>query len=291
MTRRRTHHISTLGSRLTSMASVMLVLLLIGIACLAGVVATGVQNDIRRNLGFVVVMQRDSDNDQQNIVKRFLLANKGVESFDFKSADNILAQESELMGEDIAAMAGGNPFTAEFSVRLKPGFATVDSLTAVSDIAATLPGVEEVVSESEIISGIDTTMRRAGLVLGGLGLFMLVVSVALINNTVSLSIYGRRFVIHTMRLVGATNGFIRRPFVRSACASGLVSGFVAGLLLLAARYYLPTLDATFNRLVTWTDVVVISASMPLAGALLCSLTACVAANRYLRASYDEMFMK
>lgn len=273
------------------MASVMLVLLLIGIACLAGVVATGVQNDIRRNLGFIVVMQRDSDNDQQNIVKRFLLANKGVESFDFKSADNILAQESELMGEDIAAMAGGNPFTAEFSVRLKPGFATVDSLTAVSDIAATLPGVEEVVSESEIISGIDTTMRRAGLVLGGLGLFMLVVSVALINNTVSLSIYGRRFVIHTMRLVGATNGFIRRPFVRSACASGLVSGFVAGLLLLAARYYLPTLDATFNRLVPWTDVAVISASMPLAGALLCSLTACVAANRYLRASYDEMFMK
>lgn len=273
------------------MASVMLVLLLIGIACLAGVVASGVENDIRRNLGFVVVMQRDSDNDQQNIVKRFLLANKGVESFEFKSADNILAHESELMGEDIAAMAGGNPFTAEFSVRLKPGFATVDSLTAVSDIAATLPGVEEVVSESEIISGIDTTMRRAGLVLGGLGLFMLVVSIALINNTVSLSIYGRRFLIHTMRLVGATNGFIRRPFVGAACASGLVSGFAAGLLLLAARYYLPTVDATFNRLVTWTDVAIISAAMPVAGALLCSLTACVAANRYLRASYDEMFMK
>lgn len=273
------------------MASVMLVLLLIGIACLAGLVASGVQNDIRRNLGFVVVMQRDSDNDQLNMVKRFLLANKGVDRFEYKSAESILAHESEIMGEDIAAIAGGNPFTAEFDVRLKPSFATADSLASVSDIAATLPGVQEVVSESEIIAGIDTTIRRTGLVLGALGLFMLVVSIALINNTVSLSIYGRRFVIHTMRLVGATNGFIRKPFVGAAFASGLVSGFAAGLLLLAGRYYAPLADAVFDRLLPWTEVAVVAAAMPVAGALLCTLTAYLAANRYLRSSYDEMFMK
>ena len=276
---------------MTSMASVALVLLLLGAAAMGAVVAAGMQDSIRRNIGFVAIMHRDSDVEQVNMVKRCLAHNKGVEHFEYLSAESILAAESVDMGEDIAAMAGGNPFTDEFDVRLKPACATVDSLNAIINLVSTMPGVKEVVSESEVIAGIDRTMRRLSLILGGLGVFMLIVSVALINNTVSLSIYGRRFIIHTMKLVGATSSFIRRPFVLSGLTSGMISGLVSAGLLLVGRYYLPMVDGAIAEMLPWEVVIIIAVGMLAFGMLLCVSTAWVATSRYLRTSYDEMFLK
>jgi len=273
------------------MASVALVLLLLGTAALVSYVASGVQDTIRRNIGFVVIMQRDSDIDQINMVKRCLASNKGVARYEFHSAESILAQESAAIGDDIAAMTDGNPFTAEFDVRLRPAYATIDSLNTISGLVASFPGVKEVVSDSDVIAGIDTTMRRLSILFSGLGCFMLIVSIALINNTVSLSIYGRRFIIHTMKLVGATASFIRRPFVLAGFSSGTISGVIAASALLAARYYAPQADATLAEMLPWDITCYIAGALPIAGALLCGITAWVAANRYLRASYDEMFLK
>lgn len=291
MSKRRSKRISTLGARLTSMVSVALVLVLLGLAAMIGLAGATIQDEVKRNIGFVAVMDKECTAEQLNAMKTCLLSQPAVKSFAFSSAEDILASESEYMGQDIAAIADGNPYSSEFDVKVRPAYASADSIASFAAFIADMPGVQEVNSESTVIEGIDTTVRRVTMVLSVMALVLLVVAVALIGNTVSLSVYGRRFIIHTMKLVGATPGFIRRPFVMAGLRDGFIAGLLASAVIVAFRYYAPRVNPIAHELVSWQLVAIVCAAMVLAGAIISSLTALVAANRYLRASYDEMFLK
>lgn len=291
MSKGRSKRISTLGSRLTSIVSVSLVLVLLGLAAMIAIAGTRLQEEVRRSLGFVVVMSQESSYEQTNAVKTCLMSQRGIESFTFSSADEILAQESEYMGEDIAAISGGNPYSSEFEVKVRPAYAYNDSVAALSDILSDMPGVSNVTSESAVIEGVDSMMRKSTIMLGILAMLLLVVAIALIGNTVSLSVYGRRFIIHTMKLVGATPRFIRRPFVVAGIRDGAIAGIVASAACVAMWYYATQLDAMAGELIDWRDLAIIGLAMIIIGAMLTSLTATIAANRYLKASYNEMFLK
>ncbi len=291
MSKRRSKRISTLGARLTSMVSVALVLVLLGLAAMIGLAGATIQDEVKRNIGFVAVMDKECTAEQLNAMKTCLLSQPAVKSFAFSSAEDILASESEYMGQDIAAIADGNPYSSEFDVKVRPAYASADSIASFAAFIADMPGVQEVNSESTVIEGIDTTVRRVTMVLSVMALVLLVVAVALIGNTVSLSVYGRRFIIHTMKLVGATPGFIRRPFVMAGLRDGFIAGLLASAVIVAFRYYAPRVDPIAHELVSWQLVAIVCGAMVLAGAIISSLTALVATNRYLRASYDEMFLK
>lgn len=273
------------------MVSVALVLVLLGLAAMIGLAGATIQDEVKRNIGFVAVMDKECTAEQLNAMKTCLLSQPAVKSFAFSSAEDILASESEYMGQDIAAIADGNPYSSEFDVKVRPTYASADSIASFAAFIADMPGVQEVNSESTVIEGIDTTVRRVTMVLSVMALVLLVVAVALIGNTVSLSVYGRRFIIHTMKLVGATPGFIRRPFVVAGLRDGFIAGLFASAVIVAFRYYAPRVDPIAHELVSWQLVAIVCAAMVLAGAIISSLTALVAANRYLRASYDEMFLK
>ncbi len=288
---KRAKQISTLGSRATALVSVCLVLFLLGAAALAGLAGHKLRDDARRNIGFTVMMEHECPRTDFDAMKRRLLATPAIETFIYTSAEDILAQESESLGDDIAAMLGANPYSSEFEVRMRPAYANPDSVQVLSERFAEAPGVSSVLCDVNLIAGLDNAINRTGLVLVVLALVLLVVSIALINNTVSLSIYGRRFIIHTMKLVGATGGFIRRPFIIAALEGGLIAGLVASAGLVAMRFYMPSVLLNADVLFPWVSVAVIVAAMVVAGALICALTAMFAANRFLRASYDEMFLK
>lgn len=283
--------ISTLGSRFTSLVSVALVLVLLGLAAMLAVAGANLTDNLRRNLGFVIKMERDCPESAVNTVKQALLANRAVERISFESAEQILQQESEYLGEDLTAMLDANPYAAEFDIKVKPQYSSPDSIEALSDFFGDLPSVDEIVTESAVIEGIDTTLRRSSLVLLGLAVVLLVVSLALINNAVSLSIYSRRFVIHTMKLVGATRSFIRRPFLQASATNGIIAGIVAGCILCGLRFYAGRLDPAIDAAIGWTATAAICLALLALGASICLLTALFATNRYLRASYDEMFLK
>lgn len=273
------------------MVSVALVLVLLGLVAMTGLAGAQLQTQVQRNIGFVAVMEKDCAADQVNAMKTCLLNNAGVASFTFSSAEEILAAESELMGQDIASIADGNPYSPEFDVKVRPGYASADSIVALSEFIADMPGVAEVNSETAVIEGVDAMVERTTLVLSGLALLLLIVSIALIGNTVSLSVYGRRFIIHTMKLVGATPGFIRRPFVLAGMRDGFFAGAGASAVILALRYYAPQFEPMCGELLSWQATAAICVGMVIIGSAITSLTALVAANRYLRASYDEMFLK
>lgn len=291
MREKKTRRISTLGSRITSLISVALVLVLLGLAVLLGVAGKNLTDDLRRNLGFYIKMERECPESQINILKQSLLASPAVNTVTFSSAEDILAAESEYLGEDVGAQLDANPYSAEFEVKVNPAYAVPDSIAALVQRYQAAQGVQEIITESAVIEGVDSTLRRIGAVLLVVAAIMLIVSTALINNTISLSIYARRFVIHTMKLVGATGGFIRRPFILAGLGSGLTAGLIASCFLAGCRIYAGTCDPMIDSALPWEWVAAVGVAVTLLGAIICVLTAFFATNRYLRASYDEMFLK
>lgn len=287
---KRGRRISTLGSRLTSLTGVGLVLLLLGLAATGAVACRHMEAEVRTSAGLVLLMSPDSDARQTNGVKSCLMALKGVSNFIYTDADEILRSESEAMGRDIAAEIDGNPYRSEFDVRVRPQYASSDSIAAMAEFLSSLPGVDSIETESEIINDIDSAIQQTATILGAAGLILMVISIALIANTVSLSVYGRRFIIHTMKLVGATAGYIRAPFVRVGAWGGFLAGAAASAVLLTARYYLPKHYPLVQSLVSWEQLAYICGGMCLLGTVMTALTSLIAANRYIRASYDQMFL-
>ena len=291
MTDRKSRRISTFSSRITSLVSVALVLVLLGLACLMGVAGKNLTDNLRRNLGFFVKMERECPEAQINIMKQSLISSPAVNSVTYTSAEDILAQESEYIGEEIGTMLDVNPYSPEFEVKVNPAYASSDSTRALTERYENAQGVQEIITESAVIEGVDSTLKRVGSILLIVAAIMLAVSVALINNTISLSIYGRRFVIHTMKLVGATGSFIRRPFILAGFVNGLTAGAIASAFLIGIRFYAGTIDPMLDQALPWFYVAAICVLLVLIGAAICVVTAMFVTNRYIKASYDEMFLK
>jgi cell division transport system permease protein len=291
MAKKRSSRISTFGSQLTSIISVTLVLLILGIIAVGGLAGERLTDDIRRNIGFIVKTNHNATDVEINSLKKELTAAAYVESFVYSSADEIMSQESEYLGEDISQLIDENPFTAEFDVKVKPTYASVDSIEHVRAVLEQNPAVGEVMTETVVIDNVNSALHRFTAILLVVAGALLIISFVLINNTVSLSIYSRRFVIHTMKLVGATRGFIRRPFITAGIVNGIVSALIASALLAVARVYSETIDPTLSAMLTWEDMSLVFVGILLCGILICAIASTIATNRYLKADYDEMFMK
>lgn len=291
MSRKRSVRISTLGSQITSVISVSLVLLILGLLAMILVASRSLGEQVRSNMGFIVKVERGATDVDVNRLKQYFGAAPYVDRYVFSSADDILAEESKYIGEDLASLTDENPYGAEFDVKVRANWATGDSIESLAARVQVYDAVEEVVTETAVIDSINSVLSRVGWVLAAIAAALLVISFVLINNTVSLSVYSRRFIIHTMTLVGATGGFIRRPFVLAGLATGAVAALVAIGLLAALRGYAATLDPIVETAVGWNSMWLIFAAMMLTGLIICGLASMIATNRYLRAGYDEMFMK
>ena len=284
-------HIPTLGSRVTSLVSVSLVLFLLGIMALTGIIACNLNTELRHNLGFIVRMQQGASEQSIATAKQALMASKAVNLLTFVSADDIYAQEQSLMGEDFAQLLDANPYSAEFDVKVHPKYAFTDSIEKLSAFFATLPDVDEVISESTIIDGLDRTIKRFSIIISALIILLGIIAIALIRNAVFLTIYSRRFIIYTMKLVGASASFIRRPFIRAAIVNGILAAIIATALICAMLYYATSYDAIFTAIFTSANIAIVGGTLLVCGVLICGITAIAATNKYIYSSYDEMFLK
>lgn len=276
---------------MTSLVSVSLVLFLLGIMGVIALIGGNLNNELRHNLGFIIRMEQGASANSNNIVKQALMASPAISLLSFVSAEDIYLQEQQLMGEDFAQLLDANPYSAEFDVKVHPAYAHPDSIENLCAAFSAYPEVEEVISESTIIEGIDRTLKRAGLFTALSAILLGIVAIALIRNAVFLSVYSRRFIIHTMKLVGATGSFIRKPFVKASVLNGILAGLIATLLIAALLYYATKLDSIFTTVFTAPNIVILGILLIIAGMLICGLTAVAATNKYLRSTYDEMFLK
>ncbi len=296
MEKQKKHSLKSFGKNMTAVVSVTLVLLILGIVCSLASATRNVTDNIKENLGFTVVLRDNADMADTNRVDSVMRSSGIIASYEYFSADSILRQEEAALGTDIVGLLGANPYQAEFVVKVKPDFATSSQISAEAARISQLPEVSEV-KVVDIIDSVNSSIRTITIALLIVALALILISFVLINNTVRLTIYSSRFLLHTMQLVGATASFIRRPIVVGNILNGLLSAAIAILLLLGIRYYAAGVmaekasneAAVANMILPWGDFAAVAVGMVVAGMLICGLASLLATNKYLRRSYDDLF--
>ncbi len=290
MNKHRKSVISTFSSQITSTISVALVLLVLGIVAFIGVAAHHISTDIKENLGFVVMLDDNITESNINSLKQKWAKEPYVASQQFISAEEALKQESERMGEDILEMmAGVNPYQPEFEIKVKSQYANPDSIESIKATLIGLPGISSVITDTTMADEINTTIHNVIIALGIIALALLLISFVLINNSVRLTIYSKRFIIHSMKLVGATGGFIRRPFMINNIVHGFIASIIAITTLASAFYYLRSIEYSVSESISWIEAGIIFGALAITGVIICAISALFATNKYLRTSYDDMF--
>lgn len=283
--------ISYWAAHLTTVVSVTLVLLIIGIIALITVSAASETRRLRERLEVSVVMADTVSNARAEALA------KEIEKSPYALSVGVVSKEAALKiwkadtGEDLEALFGVNPLSPEVAFTVKSGYSSEDSLRVIEKRISGLEGVAGVaLPDSAMVESMNRNIERFSIVLGVIALVMVIISFVLINNTVHLAIYARRFTIHTMQLVGATSGFIRSPFVKSNMLSGLLAGLVASAIMAVALVAAP--GAGFDNVadyISWPVYGVVAAGMIAVGVLLCGMAAWMATSRYLDKDYGELF--
>ncbi len=277
------------GKHLTSTVSVGMVLLILGIVGCAAFAAGNITRHIRENLGFNMVMKMDADLTRINDMKKRLTASDFVASYDYMSPEEILEQENAYLGSNVEELLGTNPYQPEFNVKVKAQYASVDSLDKIIVPLRNIDSVEEITVHTEMVESVNSNIGTLSLVLIALAGALLVISFVLINNTVRLTIYSARFLLHTMQLVGATNAFIRRPIIIGNILNGILAAVVAILLLCLLRVYAVSIDPDLALALPWSDLIYVFLGVVAGGIIICGTASWIATNKYLRQSYDDMF--
>ena len=282
--------ISYWATHLTTTVSVTLVLLLVGIIVFITISSEKESRQIRERLEVNMVMNDSvSDAYAQKVTQQLMSAPYALE-IGYIGKQQAMRDWKEETGEDLETLFGVNPLSPEVYFRVKADYSSPDSLSVIKQELSTIPGIEEVVMpDSEMVASMNSNIQSLAIILGIIALVMIIVSFVLINNTVHLSIYARRFTIHTMQLVGATDSFIRRPFILNNMLAGLISGIISSAILavsLAAAPHFVWNDVA--RYISWGLYSCVAGGMIITGPLICSVAALLATSRFLKKDYDDL---
>lgn len=282
--------ISYWAAHLTTTVSVSLVLLLVGIITFITLSSQKEARNIRERLEVNLVMKDTvSDAFAMSLADNLRRAPYALDPGYIGKAQALRDWQEET-GEDLETLFGINPLSPEIYFKVKAEYASPDSLKVIKTQLDNLPGVDEVVlPDSEMVDAMNRNIQSLAIILGIIALVMVVISFVLINNTVHLTIYARRFTIHTMQLVGATNGFIRKPFVINNLIAGVMAAIISASILaisLAAAPHLGWNDVA--HYISWGLYACVAGGMVLAGPLICCVAAAIATTRYLDKDYDEL---
>jgi hypothetical protein len=274
----------------TSTISVTLVLFILGLVGAINITFHGISRQVKEKMGFTVVLADSISS--EGIESLRALANQApyISEYNYLSSEEVLAEETQGEGNDLVELLGVNPYAPMLEVRVKEEYANADSITAITAQWNAMPEVDEATANTEMIDNLDRNARLLNLILIIIAAALLLISFVLINNTVRLTVYSRRFLIHTMKLVGATGAFIRRPFLQINLLQGVISGVLASGILVGFTAWAASLkEVLLTAFLPWDAVGLLCLGMIVAGMIICTLAALLATNRYLRKDYDAMF--
>ncbi len=291
MSKEKKSKISYFQSNFTSTISVALVLLLLGIIAFLGILANTFSKELKENIGFSVVLQSETTPEQVAAMDKMWKASPYVSDVKFISKEAALQNWQVETGENLVELFGVNPLNAEYEVYVKAEYANLDSLQVIERQLKTITFVDEIAMHKSEVDAANRNISNVALVLFVIAVLLMLISFVLINNTVRLTVYSRRFLIHTMKLVGAKPGFIRRPFVISNMLNGLIAAFVSMLFLLGVYLFLQNIDEALVVSFSALEIVAVFAGLIVLGVLICGLAAFLAANKYIRLSYDDLFKR
>jgi cell division transport system permease protein len=291
MAQKKSFKISTFGSQATSVVSVALTLLILGVLGLTLLAARSLTDAVSQNVAATVKVSPEVSDVALNKLKQQFAKAPYLVSYTYTSADQVLAQEVQYIGEEVTTLLDENPYSAEFELHFKKKYTNTDSINAITARLQKNEAIDSVITDTTVVENVNRSLSKLTIVLLVIAAALLLISFVLINNTVSLAIYSRRFIIHTMKLVGATPGFIRRPFVNAGIVNGLISGIIASIVLACAQTYAVNLDADIAATLSWESSIVVYVGIIIIGMLVCAFASFWATSRYLRRNYDSLYRK
>jgi cell division transport system permease protein len=277
------------GSYLTLVISVSLVLFLLGLLGLIIINARELSDYFRESLSFSVMLDDESREADIRMLQKDLDAKHYVKSTQYVSKDDAAVKMKEELGEDFISFLGDNPLPPSIDVYLYAGYTSPDSVAVIEKYIMEYPFVKEVLVPESLLILINENIRKISLFLLIISTFMFIIALTIINNTIRLSIYSRRFIIRTMHLVGATRAFIRKPFIVQGAIQGLLSALVAMILIMALLYliekeYLLVFTFESPRL-----LILLGLAIVVTGIIISVVSAFFSVNRYLDIPEDKLY--
>jgi cell division transport system permease protein len=277
------------SSYVTLVVSVSLVLFLLGILGIVLINARELSDYFRESLSFSIMLDDASKEADIRMLQKDLDAKAYVKSTEYVSKDEAAASLREELGEDFIGFLGNNPLPPSIDVYLVSDYTSPDSVAKIEKYIRLYPFVDDVIIPESLLQLINENVRKVSLFLLVLSLFLFLIALTIINNTIRLSVYSRRFLIRTMQLVGATRSFIRKPFLLQGAFHGFLAAIVAMTLLVGLLYLI---EKEFFMMFTFENtnlLLLLGAVIIVTGVLINIVSTYFSVNKYLSISEDKLY--
>lgn len=274
---------------ITAGISTTMVLFLLGLVVFFVLTANNLSVYIRENIAFSAIL--DDGIKETSIIKLQESLNKKdyVKQTVYISKDQALKEQIEAMGTDPSEFLGHNPFNASIEIKLNAGYTHPDSIKWIEKELMENKSILEVSYPQNLLDSVNRNLQKISAFLLGLAVLLSLISFSLINNTIRLTIYSKRFLIHTMKLVGASWGFIRRPFITRNLWIGILSGAVANAILTASAYTAVKYEPELLAIISPESIMIVAAAVMVFGMIITTLCAYISINKYLRMKISELY--
>ncbi len=277
------------SSYVTTVISISLVLFVIGLVGLLMLNAHKISRHVRETIGFTVFLNDDIKEVDMIKLQKSLDASVFVRSTEFISKEQAARELTEELGEDFVSFLGYNPLLPSIEVKLHADYANADSIAKIEKKLTRYPQVKEVSYQKSLIETVNQNIKKISIVLLVFCGMLFLISLSLINNTIRLSVYARRFLIKTMELVGATRAFVRAPFLLKSMGHALISIIIAFMLLTGVIYMIDKHIPELSIMYELDTIAILYASIMAIGFMIVWISNFFAVNRYLRMKGNDLY--
>ncbi len=274
---------------LSSVISISLVLLLVGLASMLLVNAKGVSNYFKENMQVTVMMKQNVTEEEAVEFQDVLDGERFIGSTTLVTREQGRREMEDLLGEDFLDIFETSPIPVSIDVTLKADYVSVDSLEVVKEAISASDLVDEVEYQSSLVDALNANLNRISMIMGVFIALLLFISYVLINNTVRLNVFSRRFTIHTMKLVGATRSFIRAPFLVQAAFQGVFSAFIAIIALVGILYFMRSEFEQLFEIFRLDLLLTVMAIVLVSGLVICMTSTWFVVNRLVSLRKDDLY--
>lgn len=269
--------------------STAMVLVLLGIIVFSVQTSRNLSAWVKENLTVTVMLGDDVSVNEAKRLCRDLYHRPYARNIDYVSKEQALKEQTQAMGSDPSEFLGANPFVATLELQLKSDYANRDSLKWIVYELQKNAKVTDVAYQEDLMDNVNKNLGRMNIILLVLAALLTFVSFSLINNTVRLSVYSRRFLIHTMKLVGASWNFIRKPFMRQALAAGVIAAVLAIGVLGVGVYVLYTFEPNILNIITWRELTITAVAVLLFGLIITFICSWISVNKFLKMTAGDLY--
>ena len=278
-----------LSSYMTTTLSISLVLFILGTIGLLALNVQQLSNYVKENIGLTLILKDDVREPEAKRLQKIIDMSQYVKSTDYVDKERAALELKTELGEDFEAFLGNNPLPISINVKLNAQYANNESMKGIESVFSSYPEIREVYYQKDLMSAINKNMNKITLILGTFAGILLLISIALINNTIRLMVYSKRFLINTMQLVGATKGFIRKPFLMKSIIHGLFGALIAIILL---AMVISGLQQELEGIIGFDSIYVIVLLFLVViifGILITFVSTFFALNKYLKLRIDDLY--